>query len=593
MPKVFQPPEDTLKRSPGRMASRCREIDVSSTPISGCDGPSPTHFLDGFNVDACFDVTSIPDPPSPAPVRRRRLSTSSLTRSFGDVTNQKQNIAADLKKNNKRSRKSLCHIPSPVDGRAIKEKDVKEIPLHQRDEIDASRHDEVIPDRDLKQNLQLSIELDDSDGKIHSRKKRRKKRKSMEIPRDLVKDHAEAMAIEDKSKITLDEKSASTLPPSPKHVFKGSGMMNIRELQILVRGYCDLPFEERNSSNEAKGIQSSTGYPLIQPTMNEGNPLGRDSQREIFQRLSPMIDEMDRRKAKDKAFWERETQCRVTKTGSGKYRYFSLDGNSKVASKEYKSRYMATIERGSTHRLECARMWQSDCNTVESSSLNESEESLNGIGSDIASDGTAAQELDLDLPSILAVDESMEESQPKLVSPNEGDTMEICDTSMSLDMGDESFMSLPAASQTDEKKDINHDLVLVLGGSEKLRSERLMSPPMSLVQDVQDAQNDRELVKTVSEEELPEDESTFEEAETGEQNSDPCIVPQSREISEQEILPIPDREDSSSDPEIAQAERKLWDSIDEALKDYSQEVFYILQKKKQAKDAAQGTKQLN
>ncbi|KAL7573827.1 hypothetical protein ACA910_012406 [Epithemia clementina (nom. ined.)] len=39
------------------------------------------------------------------------------------------------------------------------------------------------------------------------------------------------------------------------------------------------------------------------------------------------------------------------------------------------------------------------------------------------------------------------------------------------------------------------------------------------------------------------------------------------------IIPFPDRDEESSDPVIAQAERKLWDSIDKALEEYSREVM--------------------
>jgi len=47
------------------------------------------------------------------------------------------------------------------------------------------------------------------------------------------------------------------------------------------------------------------------------------------------------------------------------------------------------------------------------------------------------------------------------------------------------------------------------------------------------------------------------------------------------ILPLPDREEEHSDPDIAHAHAKLWKSIDEALMKYSQEISEINQRKQQ------------
>ena len=71
-----------------------------SNPSPSNSVSSQAHFLDGFNVDECYDVKSIPDPPSPSPVvRRRRLSSPSLPRSFGDVTNHAQAAGSGTKNN--------------------------------------------------------------------------------------------------------------------------------------------------------------------------------------------------------------------------------------------------------------------------------------------------------------------------------------------------------------------------------------------------------------------------------------------------------------------------------------------------------------
>jgi hypothetical protein len=531
VPKAFQPPRENFKAPSPLATSQCQELAVSS-PSSCKNSASQAHFLDGFNVDECFDVRSIPDPPSPEPRHRRRLSSPNLARSLEDVTNQ-----VSAAKNNKRARRSLCHIPSPVEQR----------PLEQRDEAVVSRLDDFAPTS--TQNPQpLSIDLDDSDV---SRTKRRRKRQSMAIPKDLVQEHASAMAFEEPAK------RASL--PSPKKAFTGS-MQNMKDLQALVRGYCDLPFEQRNSSKHAMAIQESTGYPVVNPMANkEDNPFINNNRRAILQRLSPVIDEMDRRKTKATAHWEAETNCRVEKSRSGKYRYYSLDTNTKVSSHEYTHRYMASIEDGAAGRLEQARKWKAELLVIEpsSSDLVVIEESFGDVGMDesISPDSFATQELDLDLELILAMDGPVEEDDSKTEDVDEGDTMEICDVSVSLDMGDQSFMSIPVSSDDTEDREVQQDIVLL---------------------------------KTVSEEEFTEKQDAAETPdEPRPEDSSPCASPQPSEPLEESTLPFPDRDESSSDPDIATAEQKLWDRIDVALREYSREVIVIMQKKRQSKDIDQ------
>ncbi len=45
--------------------------------------------------------------------------------------------------------------------------------------------------------------------------------------------------------------------------------------------------------------------------------------------------------------------------------------------------------------------------------------------------------------------------------------------------------------------------------------------------------------------------------------------------NESSVLPLPSREEESSDPEFAQAEQKLWSAIDDALEEYSRDILAI------------------
>jgi hypothetical protein len=54
------------------------------------------------------------------------------------------------------------------------------------------------------------------------------------------------------------------------------------------------------------------------------------------------------------------------------------------------------------------------------------------------------------------------------------------------------------------------------------------------------------------------------------------------------MLPLPSREVESLDPEIAKAEKRLWEKIDSALKEYSEQVIGIT---KAGNGRARGQKQ--
>ena len=53
------------------------------------------------------------------------------------------------------------------------------------------------------------------------------------------------------------------------------------------------------------------------------------------------------------------------------------------------------------------------------------------------------------------------------------------------------------------------------------------------------------------------------------------MFPEKKATDEKKLLPLPSRDETCSDPDIARAEKKLWRSIDEALEVYSGEVLAI------------------
>jgi hypothetical protein len=492
------------------------------------DHPSTksAHFLDGFNVEDVQDFRSIPDPPTPQP-RKRRLSIPMNLRSFQDVTNNNpESNDSSRKVSSRRARKSLCHVPSPV------------IEQQQRQEEQETAAGPLVPphldESKLPSSAGTPICLDDDhdDGYDYHKRtcsssssRRRKKRQSMLFPKDFVGPQQEEVI-----------PAATTLKPSS---FQGT-LQDMKDLQGLVRGYCSLPLEERDASREARGIEQSTGYVLHNNLKKHTTTetLDHAGRRLIFQMISPVIQQMDQRKLEDTHMWEQETGCRVEKSRSGKYRYYALHTNTKTGSTKYKNRYMAVIHRNTHQRLAKANAWKekllveeeireppepNDTATPSSLVINQEEEE----------DPADALE-----SALVALDHQVQEERTaagktQVPTEKEGEcntssSMEVCDLSVSLDIGDATNLS------SSEEKD--------------LATTTTSSSSSS---------------------------SSSGEAECTKQNDDTATSSQ--------LVVMPSRDQASEDPDIARAEQKLWRRIDEALKDYSQQVLEVLRDRKRQK----------
>eukprot|EP00934_Nitzschia_sp_Nitz4_P007137 Nitzschia sp. Nitz4//scaffold96_size78090//75976//77667//NITZ4_005510-RA/size78090-processed-gene-0.37-mRNA-1//1//CDS//3329560621//7127//frame0 len=497
----------------------------------------PSHFLSEFNVDDCSDVRHIPDPPTPQPRNRRRLSSPLILpskSSSSDPADDTENLPQNM--SNKRSRRSLCHIPSPS-------------PLETRPEPLES-----VPTDAPPPSTTLQIEFVHTDEEAEARSKRRKKRQSMELPRDWVQQNAH----------TLVDESVVGKPQSPAEQFKSKPFagdwQSLKDLQALVRNYCKTPKDQRATSSFAKEIHSTTNYPLSQPTL-ESHPLSQSNKRAVIQGMGPVIKEIDRRKAEDTQKWEHETGCRVERSKSGRYRYMSISTNTKVGSQEYKRRYMAVLDREAWDRLVRANAWKEKLYRTRKVSkpaamplvvhpeAQHQPEILEPVdsSSDTEADTDYAITQELDLSAVL------DDVLPSLQQPcnNTVETsMEICDTSSSMDLGD---VNLPSEFEPPRSKLLDKPHAPTSPVSEKIA---LL--PMTT------AEEETTIKPTVSNDVEPD---TFHSTKTDESDSTP-------------LLPFPDRESGSKDPEIARAEQKLWDRIDSALQEYSSEVISIMKSRK-------------
>ncbi|CAJ1930460.1 unnamed protein product [Cylindrotheca closterium] len=595
-----------LSRPPRAPNAVSLSIHVDHVEKSGIPrGPSScrsTHFLDGFNVDDCLDVRTIPDPPTPQP-RKRRLSIPVNLRSLEDVTNNpsaNKSSKRDDGEKKRKARKSLCHVPSPIvvqqnpvipplvphrleEGQPeSSEADAQEMVNHHHHQPPTSAKTSICFDDD---------ENEDNDGTVHRRisssrngSRRRKKRQSMIIPSELI--------IPPQPLDTAQAVLPKVSPPSSatmKKKFEGS-LQDMKNLQALVRGYCDLPVEDRDISDQARTILESTGYPLHNNVNRPASPISdndkpiRNLRRSILRKIAPVIQDMDKRKIHDTKMLEDATGCRVEKgTRSGKYRYYSLETSNKVPPAEYKDRYMAFIENGAGNRAAQAEAWKEkliENQDEEEVVMEEQEEAMistevvdpdasrqlkteTKLREEIAmeepvsplSDTSESKVLQVESPQLdlqaqeessraeAPVEEHDKESdhQQQQEEGDEDDKMELCNMSASLDMGDIDALpvDLDGGSETEaqEKKEA------------KANEARV------------DPQNQEEETHASQENQL----------QVEERNSPPVVALPSRERGQ------------SNDPEIARAEKRLWKRIDDALHDYSEEVMKILQKRKRQK----------
>jgi hypothetical protein len=412
-----------------------------------------------------------------------------------------------------------------------------------------------------RKTLQVSICIDDDEDDATSSVKRRKKRQSMELPRELVQANARSVeASFAPPRASIPSGPSQSLQDLPK-VFIGD-MQNMKDLQALVRGYCKVPREKRSNCKEASAIEETTGYPLVTPELNNDHPLSHANRRSVLQKMAPIIEEIDKRKAEDIAKWEYETECRVERsTKSGKYRYISIQTNTKVGSQEYKRRYMGVLAREASLRLAKANEWKDklkatppqasgeDCSkegtkpsAVDAPLVTDSSSDMDECENTFAT----TQEFDLDLNEILELDtkpseETEQESLPPGVEQEQDISMDICDMSVSMDLG--------------EASDVRVEF-------EPLARMKTDTPKEELEYSTEEDELLRDMVPET----------------TGRDQQEECekVVPKSVTPTDMELLPLPDRDEESKDPDIAQAERTLWGRIDAALQNYSHEVMMIM-----------------
>lgn len=600
---------------------------------------SQSHFLDGFNVADCFDVRSIPDPPSPQQQQsRRRLSTPLMNPkpSLEDVTNQGSHKDIDdlgatkAHDSGTRKRKTLAHVSCPLTSPMVM--DQRDDPVAREQGREENNNMEVRPKR-----LQVRLCLDDNEeeefGGNRSRgsPKRRKKRQSIVIPSQVSLNDDDAAFLETSSFPHGRSPDAKDSSHQIKRLFPGD-LKSLKELRKLVHGYCDLSQEKRVSSKEAKIIRETTGYALLDAAPDAFVNYGTSSQailanrRLVLQKLSPVMMQMEKRKGRETRQWERDTGCRVEKSNrSGKYKYVCIQSNQKVGTQEYKRRYMWVIQGREDARKAWTRTWMNKLDetiTVEDESKEENPTAFLMIDASTVEQGEPNEPPGLEAPiqdgTIFRNDYSDNEARQRedFLPPvsnlsrssstasqrSDVDAMELCDKSESLDYGEQAsaleitnviaFSTTSALSTTmiiipDSEREGPAEITEASSeDTDESLDSRSSSPDLmagSNVMAVDDFVAVNQTEGTVLTDHLALD-ADYEPYISAAQTPTPLY----EEAGATPLLPFPDRDMESVDPDIAQAERGLWDKIDLALQEYSEEVMMIM-KSKQTGDGEPST----
>lgn len=581
------------------------------------------HFLHGFNVADCFDVRSIPDPPSPEQVRsRRRVSTAMILPRLGDVTNQgtRKDIGdIEFTKSSvsgNRKRKSLAHVPSPSISPIVPDQRDDPVPCEQERQMNSNI--EVHP-RTLQVELCLDSNEEDDDGGMRSRAspKRRKKRQSMILPDHRALQNDVAVCHEDSLSACERPSDTQHSPSKTKRFFPGD-MQSLMGLRSLVHEYCALSEEQRATSEQAKHIRETTGYALLSSSPDafvSTNTSSHDilaNRRLVLQKISPVMMQMEKRRGQETKQWERDTGCRVEKSNrSGKYKYYCIESNQRVSTQEYNRRYMLVIEGREEERKAWTKAWMDKLH--ESTDVDE--ESKGGHTSEIVIPDTGAEEhAESSDPATLdgvVQDDTIfrsdfrenEDSQREAFRPpmaflsrssstaSKGRAIDSLDPSvLSTSLGTvetSNFSSFPTVSMPSKA------IVTMSAGEREEPAEiseassedtdespdsRSSSPDITVT-----GENPLAVTGFVAEREVQgscfHDQIQVKDEYVHEVVAAKALTLPLTEAEGTPILPFPSRDVESTDPDIARAESRLWDKIDLALQEYSAEVVIIMKSK--------------
>jgi hypothetical protein len=366
-------------------------------------------------------------------------------------------------------------------------------------------------------------------------------------------------------------------------------------IRSLVREYCALSPYERLLSKQAEEIERLTCYSLVPPAAKQfigtsvdlnwsGSPTdGPRSQvvmpdRELLLKLGDLVQLIDERKVQDQQHAEAHTKCHFQRSRSGKYRYFHTLTNDKISPGLYEERYLAMLEVAKSKSQEHIQDW---IKSIEGSSYQSvGEQVMNWkAGSVVDCDAYCGVEENEEQCSEASPNtKHILEQSPHLfglVDRTRGLNSEDSEPTSGLDTIDSSIVLVEQVyAQANDMKLVDGSSsspkdVLLKTKTHAPNDDDNQEPRMSSTLDTSDSSdvfvleqasthaNDMELVDASSS--SPTD----------------SLLHEQDHNDRQEVLPFPNREEGSDDPDIAAAEATLWAAIDVALETYALQVIRI------------------
>ena len=314
------------------------------------------------------------------------------------------------------------------------------------------------------------------------------------------------------------------IPPAEKERLKVSKSRN-KDAKKMTAG-------EKGDGNDLNWTFSPSTpgpKPADDPPMSPVDPIAAtlEKRRELILTLGPVVERMEAKRKEDTEAARQATGCRVSRTKKGRYKYYDLDTGNEVSPEEYKRRYFAMISGN------------------------------HGGDQDQSSDPA---------PSPDAQAKMEEENAAVAKETDSGDTRDL------QDEGPDQESSTNDMSIDEDGDDMDISLMSMQDIEDVVSKDAIVEEACNEASNENDSLNiepNASSTEMRGGDEVEAEEEKVTSPAPGKPNQP------SSSSSADFILPLPDRDDPDTDPQIAAAERRLWSDIDAALARYSRDVISI------------------
>jgi hypothetical protein len=589
-----------------------------------------THFLHGVQMQDCSNVMDLPDPPSPAddvvlgvqglmtlqkgspeglPPRRRRSLSGALP--LRDSTTEHENYTAGKRSSDdeqsrkplkKRHRKSLCHVASPAEpsshkgdeGKGPSRGDINEKMIAEEGTKEGGASDACKPPNDstlgkLGSHLRSTgdnwgngcreeeawNEVAEAFQPPVDRKLETQRKESPIQPR-LGVSAPHIRGDSEKQQVPRDQSISDTAELA-------ASLQSARE---LIHAYTSS--KSKGSSQEETAVlldylEHKTGYVATRPDMTsppesfKTEAMMHSMHLDLCDRLGPGLQHVDQMRKAVTADLQRKTGCRVEKL-FGRYSYFLEGSNRPVSPDEYEEKYRqwALMKREAAawgehfdqlRALDAAKRETNDLGTKERSDTDDANSQprstdAHEVSNDDDEPSSIVNESDnfeasAEIATAHKAEHELQDKAREITSDNEKDV--ACGESQEREpASNKEITELEECNALPYLESVGNKNQATYAGCDE-DSHSPTSPEVQV-----EVSHPPEKVKEESSPEdtlLPDDDEEMEDAPS--------------ESTSELLLPLPSRDETSSDPAIAAAEERLWRAIDEALATYSREVLAL------------------